>query len=33
MSQIAWAGIAFVCFFAGCIAFSAIGLYLLGPDK
>lgn len=32
MSQIAWAGIAFVAFFAACLVFSWVGLWLLG-DK
>lgn len=33
MSQIAWAGIAFLAFFAACLIFSAVGLYWLGPEK
>lgn len=32
MTEIAWAGIAWLAFFAGCLAFSAIGLKRMG-DK
>lgn len=33
MSPIAYAGICWLVFFIGCIAFSAIGLKRMGPEK
>lgn len=27
-----WAGLAFLAFFAGCLIFSAVGLWLLGDE-
>jgi len=32
MSEIAWAGIAFVGFFAACLIFSAVGLWYMGDE-
>lgn len=32
MSEIAWAGLAFLVFFAACGIFSAVGLWLMGDE-
>lgn len=32
MSEIAGAGLAFLAFFAGCLIFSAVGLWYLGDE-